>query len=55
MPDYKKLYAYLAGEIDEALTLMDDNDLLQWDRVKQTLQTALWEAEDRVSNGKESP
>lgn len=51
MPDYKKLYAYLVGEIDEALTLMDDNDLLEWDHIKQILQTALWEAEDRVSDG----
>lgn len=41
MDNYKKLYAYLAGEIDEALKLMDDNDLLQWDRVKQILQNAL--------------
>ena len=54
MADYKKLYAYLVGEIDAALTLMDNDDLLNWDRVKQTLQTALWEAEDRASNGKGS-
>lgn len=51
MPDYKKLYAYLVGEIDEALTLMDDNDLLEWDHIKQILQTALWEVEDRASGG----
>lgn len=51
MPDYKKLYAYLVGEIDEALMLMDDNDLLEWEHIKQILQTALWEAEDRASGG----
>lgn len=48
MSDYKKLYAYLVGEIDEVLTMMDSNDLLQWDRVKQKLQNALLEAEDRA-------
>lgn len=53
MPDYKKLYAYLVGEIDKALTLMDDNNLLEWDHIKQILQTALWEAEDRASGGEE--
>lgn len=48
MPDYKKLYAYLVGEIDDALTLMEGDDLLQWDKVKNILQTALLEAEDRA-------
>lgn len=57
MPDYKKLYAYLVGEIDEALTLMDDHNLLEWDHIRQVLQTALWEAEDRASGveGEEVP
>lgn len=55
MPDYKKLYAYLVGEIDKALTLMDDNNLLEWDHIKQILQTTLWEAEDRASVEEETP
>ena len=30
MIDYKKIYAYLVGEVDKALTLMDNDDLLQY-------------------------
>ncbi len=52
MPDYKNLYAYLVGEIDKALTHMDNNDLLEWDHVKRILQNALWEAEERVTGGR---
>lgn len=57
MPDYKNLYSYLVGEIDKALTHMDSNDLLEWDHIRQVLQTALWEAEDRASGveGEEAP
>lgn len=57
MPDYKNLYSYLVGEIDKALTHMDGNDLLEWDHIRQVLQTALWEAEDRASGveGEEAP
>ncbi len=51
MPDYKNLYAYLVGEIDKALTHMDNNDLLEWDHIKRILQNALWEAEERVTGG----
>ena len=53
MPDYKKLYAYLVGEIDEALTILDTGDLLQIDRVKEILQAALLEAEERVIEDEE--
>ena len=53
MPDYQNLYAYLVGEIDKALTHMDNNDLLEWDHVKRILQNALWEAEERVTGGEE--
>lgn len=48
MPDYRKLYHFLVGEIDEALTLMDENNPLDWDKVKNILQKALLEVEDEV-------
>ena len=53
MHDYKNMYAYLVGEIDKALTHMDNNDLLERDHVKRILQNALWEAEERVTGGEE--
>ena len=53
MPDYKKLYAYLVGEIDNALTLMDTDNLLVFNQVKEKLQAALLEAEDRVISASE--
>lgn len=53
MTDYKKLYAYLVGEIDEALTMMDTGDLLLYGQVRDKLQAALLEAEDRVISGQE--
>lgn len=53
MPDYKKLYAYLMGEIDKALTLMDTGDLLVYDKVRQILNTAVLEAEERIISDKE--
>ena len=52
MTDYQKLYAYLVGQVDDVLTLIeaergepDANGLLL--RVAGKLQNALWEAEDR--------
>lgn len=48
MPDYKKLYAYLVGEIDKALTLMDTENPFQWENVRAMLQNALLEAEERI-------
>ena len=48
MPDYKKHYAFLIYTIDYALGLMDNDDLLQWDKVKKTLQKALSNVEDAV-------
>lgn len=46
MVDYKKLYAYLLGEVDQALTLMDTGDLLQYSRVREILLNAVQTAED---------
>ena len=46
MVKYKKTYAYLLGELDAALTLMDNDDLLQYQKVKETLPNALMTVED---------
>jgi len=54
MPDYKKVYAYPVGEIDKALTLMDTENLLLFGEIKDILQNALLEAEDRVISSEES-
>lgn len=48
MPDYKKHYAFLLYEMDRALTLMENDDLLQWDAVKEILAKALIDVEARV-------
>ena len=53
MVDYKKLYAYLVGQIDEALKIMDTANLLEYDHVRDLLHTALLRAEDAVINGEE--
>ena len=50
MVEYKKLYAYLLGELDAALTLMDNDDLLQYQKVKEILQNALLTAENMYLN-----
>ena len=44
--DYKKLYAYLMGEVDEALTLLDTGNLLHVPKVREMLQNALLTAEE---------
>lgn len=54
MPDYKKHYAHLVGAIDEALTLMDTDNFLQWYHVKSILQNALLEAEKSIINEPET-
>ena len=46
MVNYKKLYAYLVGEVDQALMLMDTGDLLQYNRVREILFHALQTVED---------
>ena len=48
MPNYKKHYAFLCSTIDDVLGLMDNDDLLQWDKVKEVLQKALLDVEDAV-------
>ncbi len=46
MVSYQKLYAYLVGEIDAALTLLDTDDLLQFQRIRDILSNALQTAEE---------
>ena len=48
MPNYKKHYAALVSTIDDVLTLMDNDDLLQWDKIKAKLQQALLDVEDQI-------
>ena len=51
MVDYKKLYAYLVSEVDKALTLMDHDDFLQYQKVKEILRNSLLTAEDMYLEG----
>lgn len=44
--NYQKLYAYVVGEVDAALTLLDTDDLLQFSRVREILCNALQTAVD---------
>ena len=44
--NYQKLYAYLVGEVDAALTLLDTDDLLQFERIRDILSNALQTAEE---------
>ena len=46
MVDYKKLYAYLLGEVDRALTIMDTGDLLRYGLVREILLNAVQTAEN---------
>ena len=52
--DYQKLYSYLVGEVDTALTLLDTGDLLQFQRVKEILENALHTAEEMYLGDTES-
>lgn len=46
MEKYKKAYAYLVGQIDEALTLLDTDNLLELGRVREILSSALLKVEE---------
>ena len=43
MEQYKKAYAYLVGEIDKALTILDSGNLLEVGKARDILQAALYE------------
>ncbi len=46
MDNYKKAYALLVSEIDKALTIMDTDNLLEFEHVRQILLDALQDAEE---------
>ncbi len=45
---YQKLYAYLVGQIDEAVTLLERGDLLKVQQARELLEAALLYAEEQV-------
>jgi len=44
--DYRKLYAYLVGQIDEVIEEIGELDLIAAEPVRQKLKTALLTAEE---------
>ncbi len=46
--NYKKLYAYLVGEMDEAVTLLESMDLLKVQKAREQLKAALLYAEEQI-------
>ena len=54
MEIYKKAYAYLVGEVDEALTLLDTGNLLEFNHIRDILTAALLEAEDMIVSNDEA-
>lgn len=44
--DYKKLYAFLVGQVDEAITLLETGNLLDMPKAREILKAALLRAED---------
>ncbi len=45
---YQKLYAYLIGQIDEAVTLLESEDLLKVQQARKLLEAALLHAEEQI-------
>ena len=52
--DYKKLYAYLVGQVDEAITLLETGNLLHVPQVRDMLKNALLTAEEMYLNEPEN-
>lgn len=48
MERYQKLYAFLVGKIDEALSILDKGDPLNLPQVRNILENALLEAEEQI-------
>lgn len=44
----QKLYAYLVGQIDEAVTLLESGDLMKVQQARKLLEAALLHAEERI-------
>jgi len=53
--DYQKLYAYLVGQIDVALELLEAGDLVPAQPVRELLQNALLTTEDAYIDASETP
>lgn len=53
MVDYKKLYALLAGTMDDAITMLESIDWFQHNKARDILQAALLEAEDAIISDKD--
>ena len=53
MEVYKKAYAHLVGEVDDALTLLDTGNLLEFKRIRDILSAALLEAEEMIVSSDE--
>lgn len=49
--DYQKMYAYLVGQIDQALTLLEEGDLVRAKPIRKLLETALLTAEEMYIDG----
>ena len=49
MPNYKAHCAYLVYTIEYVLTLMEDDNLLQWDTVKGILRQSLLDLKEQIS------
>ena len=55
MVDYQKLYAYLVGQIDDALELLEVGDLVPSRPVRELLSSALLRAEEAYIDAAEIP
>ena len=50
MVNYKRHYAFLLFKMDEVLKIMEEDNLLEWDRCKEIMSKALMNVEKRVMN-----
>jgi len=55
MVDYKKMYAYLVGQIDDALVLLEEEDLVAARPIRELRQNVLLRAEDAYIDATENP
>jgi len=55
MVAYQKLYAYLVGQVDEALGLLEEGDLVKAGPVRELLSNALLRAEEAYIDAAEAP
>ena len=53
--DYKKLYAYLVGQIDDTLHMMGDLDMMPLAPIREKLKAALLAAEEMYLKETDEP